>query len=198
MRAALVSAADLLHGGPSSAAPDATILQEKAEQAQALVESACGRTMGLDSYAELHSGASAAGADKSRLYLRAWPVDPSCAVAVLEDGSPLSVSPDPATNPDVILVADRGVLIRPGGWSDSGPANVSVSYSAGWTADDAPRGLVFLVCSIAWRLYQLRTTGGTKTSGRAGSTAAWDNTLTPLETAALSAYRATMRPRTTA
>ncbi|MCE5246654.1 MAG: hypothetical protein ABFD84_11220 [Candidatus Polarisedimenticolia bacterium] len=200
MAAALVASIDrLLAAAPSATAnPDKTLLLAKAAEAQAIVERECGRAIGLDARVERHSGAKAAGRDKTHLYLAAFPVDATQTVTVSEDGSQLSVSDDPATSPDVLLLADRGVLVRAGGWSDATPANILVSYVGGYDEDTAPADLSFLVTAVAWRLYQLRATLGVKTAGRGGGTATWDNALTPMESAALWGCRASLRPRTLA
>lgn len=150
---------------------------------------------------ERHSGSLAKGRQR-KLYLATYPVDPTASITIFEDGNLLSVSQDPLENPDVILIPDRGVLIRNNysGWSPN-IANVVVTYTAGYgdSGPATPADVVAALIEMSWLLYNARDHVGIDGSaGHGGGYTKFKDECSELTKMTINAYENYLRPRTLA
>jgi len=143
----LISVTTAIRRVPQAANVDAEVLSDAIEEAQSLADSACKHFLGYGRYTDYYDIGSAQGV----VSLRQFPVIGT--PVVLAGGVTL------VANVDYTLDPASGIL---SGTFPSGPCNLSVAYTAGYTLSTCPAGLRRVLCQIVgWLLETSGNTGAT-------------------------------------
>ena len=152
---ALLTVATVISRVPQASSADPTILSDVISEAQSLADGACGRTLETTAYTEYHD----IGSEQETVCLRQSPIT----------GTPVVYSDANTTAPttlvadtDYVLDTTAGILTTLGDSFPSGPRNLKVTYTAGYTSVTLPAGLRrVLLQVVGWILESAGNSGAT-------------------------------------
>ena len=118
-------------------------------------------------------------------------------MVVIEDGRTLTLAIGYSATADVVIrnanTSNRVCLHKAGGWSTSGPQNVSVACKVGWHFDTgvliAPFDVRRLVMEVSWLMFNSHAWVGRQNISKAGSSISIENDLSPGSQATLDSLR---------